>query len=55
MKTKEVELVIAILERVYNSLEKEEINGENCWTDGGRFIISLTDEQMKELHNIINK
>lgn len=43
----EVEIIIHLLDSVYDSMEPDEITGG--FTDGGRFIASLSGEQMYDL------
>ena len=53
----EVALLKAVLERLLESLELDPIlskqKGKAMFTDGGRFIISLTRDQVNDLSNII--
>lgn len=43
----EIETIAMILEKVYDSMEEDEITG--TWTDGGRIVLSLCGEQMYDL------
>jgi len=56
----EVALAKAILEKVYESLEFDKqlserghLHDDSIWTDGGRFVISLTGKQKDDLFDII--
>jgi hypothetical protein len=55
----ESELILDILLRVYDAMEEDEF--QNIWyngktyVDGGRFILSLTGEQMFDLREAIIK
>lgn len=59
---KDIELIKGVLQKVYDSLEYDRelserghLHNDSIWTDGGRFIISLTGKQKDGLYDIINE
>jgi len=61
LSEQEIELAKAILKRVYDCLEFDKdlskrghLHDDSIWTDGGRFIISLTGKQKNDLFGIIH-
>jgi len=60
LSEQEIELAKATLQRVYESLaydqtlsERGHLHDDSLWTDGGRFIITLTGKQKNQLFDII--
>ena len=60
LSQEEIALTKAVLERVYNCLEYDKsmserghLHDDSVWTDGGRFIISLTGKQKNDLFEIL--
>ena len=58
----EIALTKAILQKVYDCLEFDKgiserghLHDDSLWTDGGRFIITLTGKQKNDLFDIIHK
>lgn len=62
LSNEEIELTKAILQKVYDCLEYEKsiserghLHDDSVWTDGGRFIISLSGKQKNNLFDIIHE
>lgn len=58
----EIALAKAILQKVYDCLQYDKdlsdrghLHDDSIWTDGGRFIISLTGKQKNDLFDIIHQ
>jgi hypothetical protein len=52
LERSEREFIAAVLSKVIDAMGKEE---EGFYTDGGRFMLSLSHEQMQQLNQINNK
>lgn len=62
LSEEEIELAKAVLQSVYDCLqfdkdlsERGHLHDDSVWTDGGRFIISLTGKQKNDLFDIIHE
>ena len=62
LSEQEIEFAKSILQKVYDSLEFDKdlserghLHEDSIWTDGGRFIISLTGRQKDDLFDIIHQ
>jgi hypothetical protein len=62
LSEQEIALVKVILQKVYDSLEfdtllsqRGHLHDDSLWTDGGRFVISLTGKQKNDLFDIIHE
>jgi hypothetical protein len=62
LSEQEIELAKAVLQRVYECLqfdknlsERGHLHDDSIWSDGGRFIISLTGKQKNNLFDIIHE
>jgi hypothetical protein len=62
LSEQEIELAKAVLQRVYECLQFDKnlskrghLHDDSIWSDGGRFIISLTGKQKNNLFDIIHE
>lgn len=42
-------IIKAVIEKVVNAMKADEVDSKLCYTDGGRFCLMLTEEQMNVL------
>ncbi|HUM50449.1 MAG TPA: hypothetical protein PK431_01490 [Chitinophagales bacterium] len=46
-------LVKAVVEKVVTCMQPDEIDSKLCYTDGGRFCLMLSEDQIKTLREFI--
>lgn len=51
----EKDLLNTVIERVASAMRLDEIDGKECYTDQGNFVLRLSRLQMEQLDSILDK